>query len=625
MAPISAPSPGDVFALLDNTRDAGEAGGALLFADPVEEILCGDGEDIRLAMGRLDELRRKGLHVCGYITYEAGYFLADTPQSGFEARVPQDTPLMHFYGFRHRREMGSADAALLLEHMAADEPAATISDISPNMGKTQYLRRVAAIREAIHAGETYQVNFTLKYRFRYQGSPLRLFRQLQQAQRVEYGAFLQFPEFSVLSLSPELFVRKQGHRIEAKPMKGTFPRGANAGEDEAILGTMREDLKTRSENVMIVDLIRNDIGRIAQTGTVRVSDLFEIQTFETLHQMISTVRGTIAADTPVADIMRELFPCGSITGAPKVRTMQIIESRENEPRGIYTGAIGYLTPDNDFCFNVAIRTCIARADGSAEMGVGGGILAESDPQAEFEECALKARFLTTLNDRFQLIESMRYDARHRSIPRLPRHLARLDASARSLGFACPVGHIRQALDEAVAGLSEDHKLKLTLARDGTVNVSAQRLDKPDPSATRWVNVSDRRLRSGDVLLAHKTTERRLYEDEHRRHAELGAYDVLFANERGELAEASRHNLFIEKDGYLYTPPLSAGLLGGVERSRVMDEEAGRCLERSLTASDVLAADRVFLTNAVRGVVEVFLSEQARNALTALSASQGSAS
>jgi len=615
------PPAGEVFALLDNSRDSHGAGGSLLFTRPVSEVLCHDGRRLESALARLDRLRRQGLHLCGYASYEAGYFVADKPAFEFVGHGKATTPLLHFFAFAERHDLTGDEVGRFLERLPADDAPVAIDSLALNMSKRDYLDRVAAIRDYIHAGETYQVNFTLKYRFRYQGSPSRLFRRLRDRQHVEYGALLQFPEFTVLSLSPELFLRRRGSRLESRPMKGTCPRGRDEREDAAIVAAMRRDPKTRSENVMIVDLIRNDLGRVAEPGTVSVDDLFEIQTFDSLHQMISTVRCSVGRDTTFASVFRQMFPCGSITGAPKLRTMQIIEALEVEPRGVYTGTIGYLGPDDDFCLNVPIRTCIAHPDGRAEMGVGGGILAESDPDAEYDECLLKARFLTGLNSGFCLLESMRFVASSASIPRLADHVARLGASARPLHFRFDEHAVRRALADATSGLGGDHKVRLLLHADGRTEVSTQALAPRREHAPRpRVDVAAIRTRRRDLLLQHKTTERHAYEQEYREHAEgLGAYDVLFVNDAGRVTEASRHNLFVEKDGRLVTPPVSEGLLGGVERRALIDAHGAGCEVRPLAPDEVLCADRLLLTNAVRGVVEVELSEQARAALGAVAA------
>ena len=610
----------EVFALLENTRNAPHETGTLLFNCPVTEICCHDGPKLDEALRLADRLRREGFHLCGYVAYEAAYFLTDKRDFAFNRQPASATPLLHFYAFQERHSLTPDQSSAYLQRLSSAGNPVAIKNLALNMNKKRYAERIERIRQYIREGDSYQVNFTLKYRFEYQGGHIALYRRLRDQQRVEFGALLNFPEFGVLSLSPELFLRKQGATLESKPMKGTWARGASPAEDREIVTSMRLNPKMLSENIMIVDLIRSDIGRVAETGSVSVENLFEVQTFETLHQMISTVKGRIAPDKSLGEIFRQLFPCGSITGAPKIRTMQIIEELETEPRGVYTGAIGYLGPDNDFCFNVPIRTCIAYPDGTAEMGVGGGILHESDTFAEYEECILKARFLAGVNDAFQLIESMRYRSAGGNIDNLDRHLARMESSATELHFIFNREGIVRAIGEAIRGLHEDYKLRLILHRNGRIDINLQSIDDThDRGQPRHIDISEQIIDRDWFLLRHKTTERSLYEREFDKCRAVGVYDVLFLNDAGHVTEASRHNVFVEKDGLLLTSPVAAGLLGGIAREVLMTKEMDRCVERPLMPSDLLSADRILLTNAVRGVVEVSLTPKSRSALANLAA------
>ncbi|MCI0510177.1 para-aminobenzoate synthetase/4-amino-4-deoxychorismate lyase [Chromohalobacter marismortui] len=607
----------NVFILLENTRCSSGHRASLLFERPEYEVICYRNDALQGALRELDELRGQGYYVCGYLAYEAGYALADKPDFKFCKRAHSDTPLMHFYAFRDVRRLSQHQASRFLEAHTHDTTPAALRHLTLNARREEYLDNIDKIKSYIREGDTYQVNYTLKYRFEYQGAPIALYRKLRSRQKVEFGGLLNFPEYSVLSLSPELFLRKQGTALESKPMKGTFPRGASVEEDTDILDTMRHDMKTRSENVMIVDLLRNDVSRVASPGSVAVKNLFEIQTFETLHQMISTVTGRIAPDARIEHIFRELFPCGSITGAPKIRTMQIIEELEREPRGVYTGAIGYLTPNNDFCFNVPIRTCIAYANGHAEMGIGGGVLHESDPEAEYAECLLKARFLSGLNQDLQLFETMRYSNAEARIEHLENHLQRLTRSAHDLHFAFEGPRVRHALDEAIDGLGHDTRVRLSLAHDGQFDIVTTPLgpESEAPSAAQ-LGMSTHIIDQHAFLLHYKTSARDVYDSEYRRHQEQGDYDVAFLNREGRVTEASRHNLFIEKDGMLLTPPLDEGVLPGIARETLIAASCERCCERPITPRDLLDADAIWLTNAVRGVVPVMLSEQAIHTLTA---------
>ncbi|GAB3343334.1 aminodeoxychorismate synthase component I [Chromohalobacter beijerinckii] len=607
----------NVFILLENTRCSSDHRASLLFENPEYEVICYRNDALQGALRELDELREQGYYVSGYLAYEAGYALADKPDFKFCKRAKSDSPLVHFYAFRDVRRLSQHQAGRFLEARTPDTTPAAIRHLALNARREEYLANIDKIKSYIREGDTYQVNYTLKYRFEYQGAPVALYSKLRSRQKVEFGGLLNFPEYAVLSLSPELFLRKQGTALESKPMKGTFPRGTSAEEDAHILDTMRNDTKTRSENVMIVDLLRNDVSRVASPGSVAVKNLFEIQTFETLHQMISTVTGKIDTNARIEQVFRELFPCGSITGAPKIRTMQIIEELEHEPRGVYTGAIGYLTPHNDFCFNVPIRTCIAHADGHAEMGIGGGVLHESDPEAEYEECLLKARFLSGLNQDLQLIETMRYRADGAHIEHLEKHLQRLSHAARDLHFVYAAASTRLALAEAIDGLEQDTRVRLSLAHDGQFDITTTSLGPEDeaPSAVR-LGISTHPIDQHAFLLHYKTTARDLYDSEYQRHQAQGDYDVAFLNHEGRVTEASRHNLFIEKDGLLLTPPLDEGVLPGIARDTLIEASCERCCERPITPRDLLDADAIWLTNAVRGVIPVTLSDQAIQTLTA---------
>jgi para-aminobenzoate synthetase/4-amino-4-deoxychorismate lyase len=450
------------------------------------------------------------------------------------------------------------------------------------------------------------VNYTLKYRFGYDGTPIDLYRELRERQTVEYGAYLHFPEARVISRSPELFLAKHADCITSKPMKGTAPRGVTAEQDQAITRSLRDDPKAISENVMIVDLLRNDIGRIAKAGSVRVQNLFEIQTFETVHQMISTVEGTISPELTVGEVFRQLFPCGSITGAPKIRTMEIIEELEEEPRGIYTGAIGYLTPHNDFCFNVPIRTIVSTEDSRAELGIGSGIIHEANPSAEFSECLLKARFLTGLNEKFQLIESMRFSTQKAAPDHLTLHLARLEQSARIFGFTWEPARVSGAIRDATRSVPDGrYKLRLLLHHDGRVSITLAPLLE-GATGPRWLTISPERVNSTSIFQYHKTTMRGHYDRALEAALAAGAHEVLFVNERGEVAEAARHNLFVQMNDELLTPPLTAGILNGLQRQLILRDPARKAREATLQLAEVARAERLFLTNAVRGVIEVKL-------------------
>ncbi len=365
---------------------------------------------------------------------------------------------------------------------------------------------------------------------------------------------------------------------------------------------------------MIVDLIRNDLGRLAPPGGVRVERLFEIEPYPTVLQMTSTITAAVPGRT-LPEVFRALFPCGSVTGAPKIRAMEIIAELEREPRGLYCGALGYVVPDGDFLFNVPIRTLVLDDDGRGRLGIGSGVVFDSEPAAEFAECRLKARFLTGLPAQFRLIESLRLDPEHGDFyPLLDRHLRRLEGSARFFGFSWHGEAVRSRLlaHARTLGATCPHKTRLLLAQDGEASIASEPLpavseQAVSEEAVMKVVLAQTHTDSRDLFLYHKTTVRSIYDAELARIATVeGCFDALFCNERGELTEGARSNLFLSLDGRLCTPPVAAGLLDGVMRRRLLDE--GRAVERTLHLGDLRRADAIFLSNAVRGLMRVQVSD-----------------
>lgn len=373
------------FILFENRRlpDAPYAG--LLFSEPLDEVVCWHASRLDASLARVDALRCQGYYIAGCLSYEAGYALRGlTPYS----EKNHAFPLLHFCAFKSPQKL----SALAINQQLADAKV-LVKEIKLNMDAEAYGKAFRKIKQHIQMGDTYQVNFTAKYKFKFEGSAHGLYRQLRARQKVPYSALLHMPGYDVLSLSPELFFSKINTIMHAKPMKGTMPRAVDAMRDVANRDFLKTDLKSMAENTMIVDLLRNDLSAISKPGSVQVLRLLDVESYETVHQMTSCIQSEVERELPFATIMKHLFPCGSITGAPKRRTMDIIHDLEYEPRHIYTGAIGYITPENNMCFNVPIRTLLCR-DSQGELGVGGGIVYNSTEQAEFEELKLKARFFT---------------------------------------------------------------------------------------------------------------------------------------------------------------------------------------------------------------------------------------
>jgi para-aminobenzoate synthetase/4-amino-4-deoxychorismate lyase len=471
---------------------------------------------------------------------------------------------------------------------------------NPQMGITgeSYAEKIAAIQEYIRSGDTYQVNFTDRLHIDFCGSPDAMFAALSESQPVPYSAFLHAEGWHILSFSPELFFRLKGRRIVTRPMKGTARRGADNAEDEAIAEWLKNDTKNRSENVMIVDLMRNDLGRICEYGSVKVEQLFAVEKYETLFQMVSEVSGTLRAGVRYADIFQSLFPCGSVTGAPKHRTMEIIRQLERGPRGVYTGAIGFFSPAGEAVFNVPIRTVVLENNQGA-MGVGSGIVIDSRAEDEYRECLLKSEFLTSRNDPFQLIESILWNDGYRL---LPLHLERMESSAAYFGFNFARDAIRAALEDESKRLpcGERIKVRVLLERSGALSVSHAPAEPESGDAK--VIVSEIRVFSGDRFLRHKTTRRQRYDEQYLRARREGYDEVLFLNERGEVTEGAISNVFIEKDAQWFTPPVACGLLPGVYRRHLL--ETSPATERPLQLQNLVSADAIYICNAVRGCRKV---------------------
>lgn len=463
----------------------------------------------------------------------------------------------------------------------------------PEVSAAGHARAVDAIRELIRQGESYQVNYAIPLACGFSGDPLAWFADLARAQRAGYAAYLDLGRRAVLSLSPELFFRMRGREIEMRPMKGTATRGRHPAEDEARRSGLAASAKDRAENVMIADLVRNDLGKVAETGSVRVAELFRTEAYPTVWQMTSTVRARLRPEADLARVLGAVFPCGSVTGAPKARTMEIIRELEPGPRQAYCGALGWVAPGGDCVFNVPIRTLVLdRAAGRARFWVGGGVTHDSTAQGEYAECLAKMRFLCAPTREFRLLETLLLERGR--LPFLEGHLRRLAGSARYFGFALDLAAARRALEAALAGQGPGRqRVRLLLARDGAVEVQVLALD-PRPRPLR-VGLAKEAVDSGDWRLFHKTDDRGLYR------AALAARpdcdDALLANQRGELTESCRANLVLDLDGRLLTPALDCGLLPGVFRQRLLDR--GRATEAVLFPADLLRARRFWLVNALR--------------------------
>ena len=594
------------YVLLDDSLTQG--GRSLLFTAPEEVVTVSDPAGVEAALERVSDGLARGLHAAGYFAYELGYCLEPKLQGLLPAA--RRVPLFWIGLFKDPRAFNDEETRAWLEANGGAERAKT-SNLLLSWTRDQYAAAFAAVKDFIAAGDVYQINLTQKFLFDFEGDPAALYAALRRKQRVAYGALIRTPDLSVLSLSPELFFRRDGQHMSTRPMKGTAPRGRTPREDARLKTWLAMDEKQRAENLMIVDLLRNDLGRVSRIGSVEVTDLFTVETYRSVHQMTSGITAELRSDMGLRDMLRALFPCGSVTGAPKVRAMEIIRSLECGPRGVYTGAIGHIAPSGDCQFNVGIRTVVLDGSGG-EMGIGGGIVADSKEESEYEECLLKAHFLTKVDAPFELIETLRYET-GKGFHLLERHLARLQASAHHFGYPFSREAVLAALNaEAARVTSAVALVRMLLAEDGVITVTSTEIALPTKDTVWRFVISDQRVDEKDPLFYHKTTRRQFYDREMERQKGLtGCDEVVFLNTRGELTEGTRTTLFLEQDGRLFTPALACGLLPGTLREELLDLPRAAASEAVLTPADLERADRIYLGNSVRGLVRAELMQKAK--------------
>ena len=681
---------GAVFALLDDCDATAARRSSRLYTQFVHERVCADAAQLEAVCEAVAGDLGRGLHAVVLGDYEFGRQLVlERGEGASPMSIAQGGALSSFsqqFARLDKTQRGDATLRFLLFDRCArfsrDEADAWLTErdggaAQPSVAGTAGVRAsvdlaefeaaIDAIHEAHRVGDSYQVNYTYRLGFDVFGTPTALYRRLRARQPVHYGALIALPgDRWVLSCSPELFVEKAGTTLRARPMKGTAPRAPDDPvADRHAAEFLANDPKNRAENVMIVDLLRNDLSRIAETGSVKVPALFSVEPYASVWQMTSTVEARLRARTSFADVLRALFPCGSITGAPKHRTMQLIESLESTPRGLYTGAIGWLdagvvsnvpaasaaattpattnaaaavavSPDSgtsdssttsnsstpghdacgDFCLSVAIRTLTLEApshgmrERRGSMGVGAGIVLDSVAADEYAECQLKARFLTEADPGFELFETL-YATREAGVRHLTRHLGRLAASAAWFGFRFDEIELRARIDAQCDSLpaATPHRVRLALGKSGAVQISAAPLTPLRDAEVGLLLASDHGFavtEASDVLLHHKTTRREEYDRGWRSAEALGAFDTLFFNERGELTEGGRSNVFVKLAGRWWTPPLSSGVLPGVMRGVLLEDAELGAAERVLTRDDLLNAEALLACNALRGALPAHL-------------------
>jgi para-aminobenzoate synthetase/4-amino-4-deoxychorismate lyase len=555
-------------------------GGWLAFDDPVRVVRADTVEGVRPALTEVERLTRDfGFHAVGFVTYEAAaaFALAVRPPSS-------DLPLVWF---------GLFEAAHVRPH---DGPVAAgtyqVDRIEPSLDRAGFAAGFERIKEYLAAGDTYQVNFTFKLLGRFAGEARALFADLVSAQRGGCSAFLSNGEWSICSASPELFFAVDGMTISARPMKGTAARGRTVAEDQLRREDLRTSEKQRAENVMVVDMVRNDLGRIADVGSVQVPALFDLERYPNVWQMTSLVEGRTSAS--LDEIFAALHPSASVTGAPKVRTMEIVRSLEPHARGIYTGAIGHIRPDGGARFNVAIRTAvIEHRSGAIEFGTGSGIVWDSEMSAEYDECLLKSSVLGRRVPPFELLETIRWSP-GTGFFLLARHLARLRSSAEYFGFSLDEPALTDALADIVRGNAEPARVRLLLAKTGAVR--AERSALSTTGIPMRVVLAGDPIDPQDVFLFHKTTNRGVYDAAFRSAAARGFDEAILWNPAGEVTEATTANIVVEMKGRRVTPPITCGLLGGTYRADLL--ERGEIEEAVIAVDALTRADRLWLINSV---------------------------
>lgn len=575
----------DNFVLFEDARPG--RGAARLFSRPVDTIEAAILAEVPVALTSLRRALAKGYYVAGWLGYEAGVAFEPRLMARATGHASSRSPLLSFGVFEHVRELTGEEVARALPEASS----AWTSAPRPRMDRNTYRAAFERVRNYIIAGDIYQVNLSYRADLQLLGNPLAAYTRFRSLGQGGWSAVVRNGSKWLLSTSPELFFRMAGRTVETRPMKGTARRSADPTEDSLIAMRLRSDSKELAENLMIVDLLRNDLSRLAKRGSVDAPELFAVETYPTLHALTSTIRAEIKDEYDAIDVIRTLFPCGSITGAPKIRAMEIIDELETDSRGPYTGSIGWIAPDGAAEFNVAIRT-LAVSEGRAELGLGSGVVYDSTAEGEWDECLAKGLFVSQEMEPFSLVETMRFKPTG-GIALLDLHLSRLTSSARTFDFKFDEPAIRAEILAAVADEGVARSVRLLLKPDGSTTLDVKALPESVKGPLE-VQLAPLPTTSDDFRLRHKTSQRHFYEAARQR---AGAEEVVFVDATGHLTEGSFTNLFVERDGVLLTPPVERGLLPGVLRSSLL--RAGRAREADLTSADL--RNGFMLGNALRGL------------------------
>ena len=555
------------------------------FTDPLKVLCCTKIEDVKNILAELEDSLSQGFYAAGFLSYEAG--------AAFDKAFPpcplDDFPLVWF---------GIYDKAPDIFEPETEEIFAVAEDLTPEISEQEYHDAISEILNDIKLGNLYQTNFTFRLRAQKTNDPWRLFKALFVRHPMPYAAFINTGDAQIVSLSPEMFLERNGTDLFNSPMKGTIKRSSDPVKDNSNAGFLKTDPKNTAENLMIVDMVRNDLGRICATDSIFVDPLFHVDSYATLHQMISTVHGKIDKKTTFSEIIKAVFPAASITGAPKIAAMRKIKELEKSPRKIYTGSIACIYPNQDFCMNVAIRTLICTKN-STELGIGGGIVYDSGKAAELDEALLKSKFIHAAEPDFEILETMLFN---NGIKDLDEHLNRMAKSAKFFGFKFNKKSAKELLKNNVA-TAVPSRVRLLLNFKGELELQTFPL-----KTIGWgdkkikVKLSNKQTSSNDIFLQHKTTRREFYNKEFQQAIEDGYDEVIFTNERGEISEGAISNIFIQtQDDSWYTPPLNSGLLPGIWREATIKELNAK--EKVLYIEDLKTAKQIIIGNSVRGEIQ----------------------
>ncbi|MEW4468221.1 aminodeoxychorismate synthase component I [Parasphingorhabdus sp. JC815] len=589
MVPDNSP-----FILLDDAREGEGAAPARLYSNPVETLMANEPDELDAVLNHVAAAQREGLHAVGYMSYEAGLTLED--RLAMRLRTDRTCPLAWFGLFEGYDLLTPKAMTIWLP----DAKSAWMGKIQPDISRQDYDSVFGKVRDYIIAGDIYQANLTFRAHAAYAGHPLGLYSAIRRRAKAGYGGVVFDGQNWLLSFSPELFFAIKDNRITAKPMKGTSARLVNETADAEARAQLQSDPKQRAENLMIVDLLRNDLSRLAEPGSVQVQELFQVESYPTIHQMTSTVTAKLAENRDAVDLLREIYPCGSITGAPKIRAMEIIDELESDQRGIYCGAIGRIDANGDAAFNVAIRTFfLGQGQETLSIGLGSGVVADSVVDDEWRECLAKGKFAAVsegADDIVDLMETMAF-VPERGIVRLEAHLERMKASAAALEFEFDRHAARNAIQAITFYQEKPAKVRLMLARSGAIAIELQPMPEPLAEPVKMM-LTPMLANSMDYRLRHKTSDRSIYDAP----AIQGKAHPLFHDPDGYLTEGAIWNIFVERGGKLLTPPLSRGVLPGILRAELLTN--GDAVESDLQAGDI--DSNLYVGNSLRGLLKARL-------------------